>query len=142
MPVRAHDPDPKIAAYADPSKLVTTGWVADHLDDPDLVLVESERGRAASTRRGTSPSAVKVDWHTDLQDAVARDYVRRRRVRGADVGRHGHRTPEHDGGDLRRCKNNWWAAYALWAFETVRPPEKCPADGRRGAPSGRRRAVR
>ena len=35
------DTDPKLAEYAHPEKLVTTEWLAEHLDQPGLVVVES-----------------------------------------------------------------------------------------------------
>nr|MDQ3354732.1 rhodanese-like domain-containing protein [Actinomycetota bacterium] len=73
MPV-AHDTDAKLQAYAHPEKLVTTEWLAQHLDDPDVVVVESDED-VLLYETGHIPGAVKVDWHTDLQDPVARDYL-------------------------------------------------------------------
>ena len=37
-----NDPDPKLAAYAHPERLVTTSWLAEHLGEPGLVVVESD----------------------------------------------------------------------------------------------------
>ena len=127
MAVTDHDTDPKIAAYADPTVLVTTDWLADHLDDPDLVVVESDED-VLLYETGHIPGAVKVDWHTDLQDPVTRDYVdgegfaELMRAKGID----------RDAtvvfyGD----KSNWWAAYALWVFSLFEHPDVRLLDGGR-----------
>jgi thiosulfate/3-mercaptopyruvate sulfurtransferase len=106
------DPDPKITAYADPTKLVTTQWVADHLDDPDVVVVESDED-VLLYETGHVPGAVKIDWHTDLQDPVTRDYVDgagfAELMDAKGIGRD--QTVVFYGD-----KSNWWAAYALWVF--------------------------
>jgi thiosulfate/3-mercaptopyruvate sulfurtransferase len=111
MPV-APDPDPKLAQYAHPERLVTTGWLAEHLGDPGLVVVESDED-VLLYDTGHIPGAVKVDWHTELNDEVTRDYVDGERfaqlVGGKGIGRD---TTVVIYGD----KNNWWAAYALWVF--------------------------
>ena len=107
-----HDSDPKLAAYAHPERLVTTTWLAEHLGDEGLVVVESDED-VLLYDSGHIPGAVKVDWHTDLNDQVTRDYVDGERF--ADVmGRRGisRDTTIVVYGD----KNNWWAAYALWVF--------------------------
>jgi thiosulfate/3-mercaptopyruvate sulfurtransferase len=107
-----HDPDAKLGAYAHPERLVTTQWLADHLGDEGLVVVESDED-VLLYDSGHIPGAVKVDWHTDLNDPVLRDYVdgaRFAEVLGArGIGRD---TTVVFYGD----KNNWWAAYALWVF--------------------------
>ncbi len=106
------DPDPKITAYADPTKLVSTQWVADHLDDPDVVVVESDED-VLLYETGHIPGAVKIDWHVDLQDPVTRDYVDgagfAELMDAKGIGRD-HTVVFY--GD----KSNWWAAYALWVF--------------------------
>ena len=73
MPI-PNDPDPKLAQYAHPEKLVTTAWLADHLDDPNLVVVESDED-ILLYETGHIPGAVKVDWHTELNDSITRDYL-------------------------------------------------------------------
>jgi thiosulfate/3-mercaptopyruvate sulfurtransferase len=106
------DDDGKLSAYAHPERLVTTGWLADHLGDEGLVVVESDED-VLLYDTGHIPGAVKVDWHTDLNDPQARDYVdgeRFAQVMGSrGIGRD---TTVVVYGD----KNNWWAAYALWVF--------------------------
>ena len=107
-----NDPDPKLAAYADPERLVTTAWLAEHLGDPGLVVVESDED-VLLYDTGHIPGAVKVDWYTELNDEVTRDYVdgpRFAKLLGSrGIGRD---TTVVIYGD----KNNWWAAYALWVF--------------------------
>jgi hypothetical protein len=109
-PVVDYDPAEKLRAYAHPERLVTTGWLAEHLDDPGLVVAESDED-VLLYETGHLPGAVKLDWFTDLNDPVTRDYVdgagfaRLMAAKGV--------TPDTTivfYGD----KSNWWAAYALW----------------------------
>jgi thiosulfate/3-mercaptopyruvate sulfurtransferase len=108
----ARHPDPKFQEYAHPERLVTTAWLAEHLDDPQVVVVESDED-VLLYETGHIPGAVKVDWHTDLNDPVTRDYVDGERfaklLGGLGIGRD---TTVVIYGD----KSNWWAAYALWVF--------------------------
>src|SRR5882757_6320638 len=67
------DDDAKLAAYAHPERLVTTGWLAEHLGDDGLVVVESDED-VLLYDTGHIPGAVKVDGHTDLNDPLTRDY--------------------------------------------------------------------
>jgi len=60
--------------YAHPEALVSTEWVAAHLNDPKVRLVESNEDILLYDT-GHIPGAVKVDWHADLNDPVVRDYV-------------------------------------------------------------------
>ncbi|BAS28542.1 sulfurtransferase [Limnochorda pilosa] len=99
--------------YAQPEALVTTQWVADHLQDPGVRVVESDED-VLLYEVGHVPGAVKIDWHTDLQDPVIRDYLnpeafaRLVRAKGISPG-----TTVVFYGD----KNNWWACYAFWVFK-------------------------
>ena len=106
----APDPAPKLKAYAAPEKLVTSAWLAEHLDDPAVVVVESDED-VLLYDTGHIPGAVKIDWHTDLQDPVARDYLDgegfARLMSSKGIGRH--TTIVFYGDNF-----NWWAAYALW----------------------------
>ncbi|MDQ1567603.1 MAG: thiosulfate/3-mercaptopyruvate sulfurtransferase, partial [Actinomycetota bacterium] len=61
MPVE-NDPSPELAEYAHPEMLVTADWVEAHLDDPDVVIVESDED-VLLYDTGHIPGAVKVDWH-------------------------------------------------------------------------------
>jgi len=60
--------------YHDPSVLASTEWVAQHLNDPDVRIVESDEDILLYDI-GHIPGAVKMDWHTDLQDRVRRDFI-------------------------------------------------------------------
>ncbi len=99
--------------YAQPEVLVDTQWVADHVDDPQIRIVESNEDQLVYPS-GHVPGAVEIDWTRDLNDPVQRDYVDGRGF--AELcGRLGI-TPETTVvfyGD----KNNWWAAYAYWVFQ-------------------------
>jgi thiosulfate/3-mercaptopyruvate sulfurtransferase len=99
--------------YVNPGVLVSTDWVAEHLQDPKIRLVESNEDTLLYSS-GHIPGAVHVDWTADLNDQIRRDYV------GAEaferlMSRIGV-TPDTTVvfyGD----KNNWWACYAFWVFQ-------------------------
>src|SRR5438045_9511746 len=74
MPAVDYDPSPELAEYAHPEKLVTADWLTAHLDDPRVVIVESDED-VLLYDTGHIPGAVKVDWHTELTDQVTRDYL-------------------------------------------------------------------
>jgi len=64
--------------YAHPDVLVTTEWVHDHQQDPQVRIIESDEDLLLYNQ-GHIPGAVKIDWHTDLQDSVVRDYLGKQR---------------------------------------------------------------
>ena len=68
------------------NSLVTAEWVEDHLDDPSIVLVEVDEDTTAYDK-GHIRGAIKLDWTTDLQDQVRRDFVNKAAVRGAALRR-------------------------------------------------------
>jgi thiosulfate/3-mercaptopyruvate sulfurtransferase len=101
------------SGYARPDVLVSTQWVQDHSNDPNLRIVESDED-VLLYEQGHIPGAVKLDWHTDLQDSVVRDYVNRERFQELLSERGiGNDTTVVFYGD----KNNWWATYAFWVFQ-------------------------
>ncbi|MEO7006814.1 MAG: rhodanese-like domain-containing protein, partial [Terrimesophilobacter sp.] len=106
------DPSTKFAEFAHPERLVTGDWLAKHLGSDGLVVVESDED-VLLYETGHIPGAVKIDWHTDLNDPVERDYID-----GASFAKLlGSKGISRDTtvviyGD----KTNWWAAYALWVF--------------------------
>jgi thiosulfate/3-mercaptopyruvate sulfurtransferase len=106
------DASPAFAGYAHPERLVTTEWLAEHLGTPGLVVVESDED-VLLYETGHIEGAVKIDWHTDLNDPVVRDYLDgagfAKLVGSKGISRD---TTVVIYGD----KNNWWAAYALWVF--------------------------
>ena len=102
----------KARGYARPETLVSTDWVADHLDDPNVRLVESNEDPLVYPS-GHIPGAVEVDWTRDLNDPLRRDYLDRDGFEA--LARRIGITPETTVvfyGD----KNNWWACYAYWVF--------------------------
>ena len=107
------DQEIDVKQYARPEALVSTAWLAAHLHDPGLRLLESDED-VLLYELGHIPGALKIDWHADLNDDVQRDYVGRVEFQ-ALVRRLGidERTTLVFYGD----KNNWWATYALWVFQ-------------------------
>lgn len=102
----------KFAEYAEPGRLVSTDWLAAHLGEPGLVVVESDED-VLLYETGHIPGAVKVDWHTELNDPVVRDYVDGTGFAEL-LSRKG--ISRDDTVVIYGDKNNWWAAYALWVF--------------------------
>jgi thiosulfate/3-mercaptopyruvate sulfurtransferase len=99
--------------YAHPDVLVSTDWVAEHLHDPGIRLVESNEDTLLYAA-GHIPGAVHVDWTSDLNDQIRRDYVGREAF-NALMSRIGvtRDTTVVFYGD----RNNWWACYAFWVFQ-------------------------
>lgn len=98
--------------YARADALVTTQWLAEHLNDPSIKVLESNED-VLLYDTGHVPGAQKLDWHADLNDPVERDYLEPEQFAEL-VSRLGI-TPDTTVvfyGD----KNNWWATYALWVF--------------------------
>jgi len=106
------DSSAKFAEYAHPERLVSTDWLQEHLKTPGLVIVESDED-VLLYETGHIPGAVKIDWHTDLNDPVERDYIDGERfaalMSAKGISRDSTVVIYGD-------KNNWWAAYALWVF--------------------------
>lgn len=100
------------SAYAHPEALVETAWLADHLHDPGIRIVESNED-VLLYDTGHIEGAVHIDWRRDLQDPVQRDYVSPAAF-AALCARNGI-TPDTTV-VLYGDKANWWSAYALWAF--------------------------
>jgi thiosulfate/3-mercaptopyruvate sulfurtransferase len=99
--------------YVRPEVLVSTQWVADHLNDPDIRLVESNEDILLYDT-GHIPGAVKIDWFGELNDPVVRDYLDdkhfARLMSSKGINRD---TTVVFYGD----KSNWWATYAFWVFQ-------------------------
>jgi thiosulfate/3-mercaptopyruvate sulfurtransferase len=90
--------------------LVSTEWLAEHLDDADLVVAEVDENPDLYDE-GHIPGAVKLHWRDDLQDPIERDVVDREafeRLLGSRGVGNGTTVVLY--GD----KNNWFAAYAYW----------------------------
>lgn len=106
------DPDARFAAFAHPERLVSGAWLEAHLGDPGLVVVESDED-VLLYEIGHIPGAVKVDWHTELNDPVVRDYVSSEAFAALLSAKGINRDSTVV---IYGDKNNWWAAYALWVF--------------------------
>jgi thiosulfate/3-mercaptopyruvate sulfurtransferase len=99
--------------YANPDALVSTEWLAEHLDEPGYRLIEVDVNPAAY-ESGHIPGAVGWDWKRDLQDPTVRDLASREAV-AKKLGESGV-TPDTTillYGD----NNNWFAAYAYWVLK-------------------------
>jgi thiosulfate/3-mercaptopyruvate sulfurtransferase len=115
------------SGYVHPEKLVSTEWVAEHLNDPGVRIVESNEDILLYSR-GHVPGAVHIDWVADLNDPIERDYLSKEQFE---------KLMSRDGisndtfvvfyGD----KNNWWACYALWIFELFGHTKSAIMDGGR-----------
>ena len=93
--------------------LVTADWVQEHLDDPKVVLVEVDED-TTSYDKGHIKGAIKLDWTTELQDQVRRDFVNKQQFEAllSSKGVSNDDTVVLYGGN-----NNWFAAYAYWYFK-------------------------
>ncbi|MBI5032245.1 MAG: sulfurtransferase [Chloroflexi bacterium] len=102
-----------MAEYVHPEVLVDTDWVAQHLQDKNIRVVESDEDILLYDV-GHVPGAVKIDWHVDLQDQVMRDYIDKKGFESLLSSRGiANDTTVVFYGD----KNNWWACYAFWVFK-------------------------
>ena len=90
--------------------LVTADWAEQNLNTPGVVLVEVDEDTTAYDA-GHIPGAVKINWKTELQDPVIRDFVDRGAFEKllSDKGISNDDTVVLYGGN-----NNWFAAYAYW----------------------------
>ena len=93
--------------------LVTAEWVEEHLDDPSIVLVEVDED-TTSYDKGHIEGAIKLDWTTDLQDQVRRDFVSKAQFEELLSSRG---VANDDTVVLYGGNNNWFAAYAYWYFK-------------------------
>ena len=95
------------------NSLVSAQWVEDHLNDPSVVLVEVDEDTTAYDK-GHIKGAIKLDWTTDLQDQVRRDFVSKHQFEAllSERGVANDNTVVLYGGN-----NNWFAAYAYWYFK-------------------------
>jgi len=95
------------------NSLVSAQWVEEHLDDPKVVLVEVDEDTTAYDK-GHIRGAIKLDWTTDLQDQVRRDFVNKQQFEALLSSRG---VANDDTVVLYGGNNNWFAAYAYWYFK-------------------------
>lgn len=99
--------------YKHPETLVSTQWAADHLNDPNIRLVEVDVDTSAYDQ-GHIPGAVGWNWQSQLQDNIRRDLIDQSALESL-LGQSGisNDTTVLLYGD----NNNWFAAYALWQLK-------------------------
>jgi len=93
--------------------LVDANWAESHLDDPEVVFVEVDEDVSAYDKNHI-PGAVRLDWKSELQDPVKRDFVDQEQFAQllSSKGISNDQTIVLYGGN-----NNWFAAYAYWYFK-------------------------
>ncbi|HXA75948.1 MAG TPA: sulfurtransferase [Candidatus Acidoferrales bacterium] len=102
-----------MAEYAHPEVLVSTQWVADHLNDPKIRLVEVDVDTTGYDQ-GHLAGAVGWNWQTQLQDNVRRDLITKQALEQL-LGQSG--ISNDTTIILYGDNNNWFAAYALWQLK-------------------------
>jgi thiosulfate/3-mercaptopyruvate sulfurtransferase len=93
--------------------LVDATWAETHLTDPSVVLVEVDEDVSAYDK-GHIPGAVRLDWKSELQDPIIRDFVSKEAFE-ALLSRKG--ISSDDTVVLYGGNNNWFAAYSYWYFK-------------------------
>lgn len=93
--------------------LVSTEWVAEHLKDPNVRIIEVDVD-ATAYEEGHIPGAIGLNWTTDLQDQLRRDILSKEQLE-ALLGRVG--VSEQDTIVLYGDNHNWFAAYAYWELK-------------------------
>jgi len=100
-----------VADYAK-DVLVETDWVAEHLNDDDIRIVEVDENPGLYAEAHI-PGAIGFDWKADLQDTVKRDFLGPQEF-GELMGSRGI-SNDHTI-VLYGDRNNWFAAYTYWYF--------------------------
>ena len=137
MPQSAPAPEAAQKGYVHPEVLVTTDWVAEHVKDPKVRILESNED-VLLYDIGHVPGALKIDWHTDLQDPIVRDYLGAKAFAdlASTLGIANDTTVVFYGD-----KNNWWACYALWVFKLFKHADCRVMDGGRKKWEAERRSM-
>jgi thiosulfate/3-mercaptopyruvate sulfurtransferase len=105
--------DEKFQGYANPDILVSTEWLAEHLHDKGLRVLECDED-VLLYDQGHIPGAIKLDWMTELNDPLRRDYLDQAHFE-ALLSRKG--ISNDDTLIFYGDKNNWWATYSFWVFQ-------------------------
>jgi len=100
------------SGYVHPEVLVETSWVAEHLNDSSIRLIEADED-VLLYEIGHLPGAVKLDWHVDVQDPLDRDFVDQQGFEKI-MSRWG--ISNDTTIILYGDKNNWYACYSFWLF--------------------------
>jgi thiosulfate/3-mercaptopyruvate sulfurtransferase len=99
--------------YANPDVLVETDWLEQHLGDSNLAVIEVDEDTTAY-EKGHVPSAIAINWATELHDHPRRDFVSGEQLARL-LGERG--VSSDDTIILYSGNNNWFAAYAYWLFK-------------------------
>jgi thiosulfate/3-mercaptopyruvate sulfurtransferase len=110
--------------YVHPEVLVETSWVANHLNDANIRLIEADED-VLLYEVGHLPGAVKLDWHVDVQDPVTRDFIDEQGFEKL-MSRWG--ISNDTTIVLYGDRNNWYACYTFWLFSMY--GQKWEAEGR------------
>jgi thiosulfate/3-mercaptopyruvate sulfurtransferase len=102
-----------MATYAHPEVLVETDWLAVHLEDPGIRIIESNENPALYAE-GHIPNALLLHWKNDLQDPVIREWVTREQFERI-LGERG--ISETHTLIFYGDRNNWFATYTFWLFK-------------------------
>lgn len=107
------DNDAKFLQYAKPEALVSTAWVDEHKGSTGLVIIECDED-ILLYNTGHIPGAIKLDWHTELNHPVLRDYLD-----GAEMAKllSSKGIKRDDAIVIYGDKSNWWATYAFWVLK-------------------------
>jgi thiosulfate/3-mercaptopyruvate sulfurtransferase len=100
------------SGYVHPEVLVETSWVAEHLNDSSIRLIEADED-VLLYEVGHLPGAVKLDWHVDVQNPIPRDFVDQQGYEKL-MSRWG--ISNDTTIVLYGDKNNWYACYSFWLF--------------------------
>lgn len=121
------DTDPRFSDYVFGDRLVSTEWLASNLGADGLVVLESDED-VLLYETGHIPGAIKIDWHTELNDPITRDYLD---GAGFAVLMSAKGITRDTTVVFYGDKSNWWASYALWVFRLFGHPDVRLLDGGR-----------
>ena len=107
------DPNIKFQTYSHPEALVSTDWLVANLDKPGLAIIECDED-ILLFETGHIPAAVKLDWHTELNDPVTRDFLNGQALADLLSAKGISRS---DTLVIYGDKSNWWATYAFWILK-------------------------
>jgi len=107
------DTDPRFSKFSQAQTLVSSEWVDQHKGSKGLVVIECDEDILLYST-GHIPSAIKLDWHTELNDSVVRDYLNSEEMAmllsSKGISR-------EDTVVIYGDKSNWWATYAFWVLK-------------------------
>jgi thiosulfate/3-mercaptopyruvate sulfurtransferase len=107
------DPDSRFQDFSHPEVLVSTEWLSHNLDQPGLAVIECDED-ILLFETGHIPGAIKLDWHTELNDPVTRDFLDGEAMAQLLSGKGISRS---DSIIIYGDKSNWWATYAFWILK-------------------------